>query len=276
MAIYIYGLLCPLANTVRYVGKSSNPEKRLNGHLCGARRRHYDHHTARWLRKLQADGLRPSVVILHEVASDERWQDVERQFISSAAERGWLLTNSTAGGEGLDYLDPEDDRRYREKLSRSQKAVWSTPERRAEARARSLAVAADPELLARRNEAIRKAFSDPGVRARAAEINREINSRPETNAKRGAKSKAMWADPKIRQKLMAAYAAPETKTKQSERKKASWADPVTGAKLRAVHSSDEVRRKKSESARRRSSPEYRAMMAERTRAAWAQRKAAKE
>lgn len=269
MKIFIYGLVCPVSGVVRYVGKSTNPEKRLRGHLCAARCGAYNHHTARWLRSLGEQ--EPAIVILHEVCEGERWQDVERAFIATAADRGWKLTNSTAGGEGLDYLNPEDEARYRENLSRGMAAYSRTQKGRARLM-KMVSAALEPEALERRNRAIRSAYQRPDVFARHSAASKEVNARPEVKASRSESGKAMWLDPDKRRRILDAYASPETKAKQSARKRASWADPVTGAKMRAIHSSEETRRKKSEAAHRRATPEYRAMMAEKTRLSWERRR----
>lgn len=268
MAIFIYGLECPVERTIRYVGKSNNPRCRHKAHISAAHRGVYDHHTARWIRRLLRDGLRPSLVILREVKAGERWQDVEREVIASAKSRGWRLTNSTAGGEGLDYINPEDEARYRANLKRAMDAYNATPEGRARQR-RMVEAALEPEALARRNAAIKEALSRPEVKERLSRAASELNSRPEVKAAKSKAAKEVWRNPEMRTRFMAGNASPEKKAKQSVARQAAWADTEAGSKLRAIHSSDEVRRKKSESARRRSTPEYRAMMAERTRAAWA-------
>jgi predicted GIY-YIG superfamily endonuclease len=135
--IYIYGLKCPTDNVIRYVGKSIDPEKRLKGHVSGAKNYAYDHHTARWIRKLISSGSRPELVLLHKVGENERWQDVERAFIASAVERGWKLTNSTRGGEGLDYINGADRAWWLLRCSIAQSAIWDEPGRREEQGKRS-------------------------------------------------------------------------------------------------------------------------------------------
>jgi hypothetical protein len=246
LAIYIYGLHCPVAGTIRYVGKSTKPAKRLNAHMCGAKSFTYSHHTARWLRKLDASGLRPSVVILHECQSGERWQDVERQFIASAAERGWQLTNSTAGGEGLDYTDPVAEAAYRAKLSASLKAVWSTPERRQEARERSQAIAADKEALAKRNEAIRLAYANPEVRQKFSAINTEIGSRPEVKAAKSSASRGHWRRSEYRAAIVAARNDPAFTVEQGNRLRKRWADPDARKKMNSARWTPEKRREQAD------------------------------
>lgn len=268
MANYIYGLVCPIAGVVRYVGKSTRPQARLRAHIHGAVREAYDHHTSRWLRKLKAADLEPTLIILHEVAEGERWQDAERAFIASAPDRGWKLTNSTAGGEGLDYIDPEADARYRANLSAAMTKVWGTPERRLVAQARSRKFYSDPVASAAKAAAVRKAYERPEVLARASEINREIGSRPEVKAAKSQKAKAAWSDPITGSKRRATFKADATRAKMSASAKARFAEP--GAK--AYLSTPEQRAKLSAAAQRRSTPEYRAMMAAKTAASWKKRK----
>jgi hypothetical protein len=175
--IYIYGLKCPLENYIRYIGKSTNPKKRLAGHISSALCGQYNHRTARWIRKLYRLSLQPELLILHTVSDGERWQDIERQFISSADSRGWRLTNSTAGGEGLDFRDPADQAAWRKKLSEKHKKIWGTDERWAEAKARSLKAWADPEITARRLTSSKSAHNRPDVKARNLEVLAEISLR---------------------------------------------------------------------------------------------------
>lgn len=212
--IYIYGLKCPIAGVIRYVGKSIQPELRAAQHVRDCMRLH--HHTARWVRTLRAVGLEPESC----VTDDENWRDIERAFIAGAEERGWKLTNSTEGGEGFASL-PIGDARMREKRSTSLKRTWNRPEVKAEAKQRGL-----------------KAWSDPvaGARRRAA------------------------------------ITAPNVRAKQSVAAKARWSDPVKGAAARQSSSSTEKRHRLSDAAIRRATPEYRSMMAEKTRVSWGKRR----
>ena len=130
--------------------------------------------------------------------------------------------------------------------------------------------AADSEI---RKAALRAALRTPEYREKMRGIGAEIASRPEVKAAKSEKSRAMWRDRSARERILASFASDDCKRKQSESKIAAWSDPIVGAKLRAIHSSEEVRKKKSEAARRRATPEYRAMMAERTRLSWEKRRA---
>lgn len=97
MINYIYSLHDPLTLEQRYIGKSSNPEKRYKQHLKPYYLRP-DTYKNRWLKSLLAKGLKPAMLILCEC---EPWEDInriEKDFIR------WLggnrLTNTTLGGDG--------------------------------------------------------------------------------------------------------------------------------------------------------------------------------
>lgn len=274
MKVFIYALVCPVAEKIRYIGKSIAPEKRLRGHINSARTYGSKHHTAAWLRKLDGLGLAPSLQILEVVESGEDWRTRERSWISSSIAQGLPLTNTTIGGEGLDYIKQEDQERYRKNHQAAMSAYWATPKGQQQ-RKNVIAAALAPEALARRNAAKLVTQKAPAYRAKMKVVNSEIAARPEVKAKHSADSKRMWQDPAKRANFMEKFAGAECKMKQSESKIKAWADPEVGSKMRAVHASEESRKRKSEAAQRRNTPEYRALLSERLTAAWARRKAEK-
>ncbi|WP_349573117.1 GIY-YIG nuclease family protein [Azotobacter salinestris] len=274
MPVHIYGLFCPIDGVVRYIGKSSNPKKRLSAHISSSIRSAYHHHTARWIRRLASEGLYPELRILHTMRVGEDWRECERAWIAKGLENGWPLTNSTLGGEGLDYLDPADEAKYRANLAAAMKR-YRDSHKWAEDQARMTNAAKSGENLTRRNEAIARSAKRPEFIERMRCVNSEINARPEVKRKKSSKSKAMWADQGMRARVEKALSSPECKAKQSAARAAAWADPETGARLRELHSSEEVRANKSAAAKARATPEYRAMMADKTRLSWEKRRKAK-
>lgn len=92
---FIYILIDPRNNQIRYVGKANNPKKRLEGHL-GDKRKTYK---TNWIKNLKSKELRPVIEIIDEVALDE-WQFWEQHYISLYKSWGFKLTNATIGGEG--------------------------------------------------------------------------------------------------------------------------------------------------------------------------------
>jgi hypothetical protein len=93
----IYGLVDPRDNQIRYVGKTVEPAKRLYMHIWSARSGRFDNHRDRWIRRVLALGLEPSMTIL-ETTTRERWQERERYWIAALPN----LTNISAGGDGVD------------------------------------------------------------------------------------------------------------------------------------------------------------------------------
>lgn len=97
ISIVIYGLLEPFSEEVRYVGKTKDLQGRIRDHL------HYDKsdtYKARWINKLQEQGLDPFVKVLEEVAASTPWQEREKFWIKKLKSEGHRLTNASDGGDG--------------------------------------------------------------------------------------------------------------------------------------------------------------------------------
>ncbi len=244
MAVYIYGLFCPIAETIRYVGKSVNPNDRLLGHLKHARNGNSKHHTGRWLAKLLKQDLVPEVIILHEVQPGEKWQDVERSFIASGASMGWLLTNTTAGGEGVEYISAEEQAEawaktgavvrhkwtlpeYRE----ANKKYWDQPGKRSEyankTRDRWLDDNQRPALL----DSIRKFAAKPEVKAKRNASLKKFYSNPDNVSRMAAFVKAAYAKPGGKDKIRAASSNPAVRLKRSLIGKRNWSKPEFREKM---------------------------------------------
>lgn len=97
--VYIYVLIDPRTDEVRYVGQALNAESRYAGHLNDGTC--VDSHKARWIRKLLNLGLLPELEVIDKVLGED----------ANLAECAWIyhyryelrmkLTNGTEGGEGL-------------------------------------------------------------------------------------------------------------------------------------------------------------------------------
>lgn len=94
--VYIYGLIDPLTNQLKYVGKSVSPKLRLRKHL--SERHKYDTHKDRWLRKLINSNTKPELIII-DVVKECEWVFWEQFYISYYKSIGCNLTNGTIGGD---------------------------------------------------------------------------------------------------------------------------------------------------------------------------------
>jgi hypothetical protein len=177
--IVIYALRCPVSGGIRYIGKSSNPQKRLKYHIMQARAGNICH-CGGWIRILLSNGLKPTLEIVKEVAESECWIKAEKEAIAEHRAKGCRLTNMTDGGEGAACTDPEI-------LARKNAAI-----RVAHAR---------PDVAEKNSANAKRNWANAEFRQRHAAAMELVNSDPAVRAKKAAASKRMWSDPKHREKM---------------------------------------------------------------------------
>lgn len=209
MPTYIYALHCPIAKTVRYIGKSVDPTERFEQHLYFAKTRRANHHTARWIRKVLTAGLTPTLEVFYEVQEDEDWREVERFWIAEAESFGWRLTNTTAGGDGVEMTCPIAIASWKAAV----KARWQ-----------------DPVLRKRNSEKLAAYYATPEGKANKI----RTSSRPEKLEASRQSQIALWETKEYREKQMALIASPELVEKASELSRRLWAEPEFRAKQEAA------------------------------------------
>ncbi len=122
--VFIYALVDPVTDKIRYIGKTKSPTKRVADHLCTREK----NHRGCWIRSLKERGLAPRFQILSEVPED-RWQMWERGYIEIYRQAGFDLVNETDGGDGVSsgtILSTETKR----KMSLGQRGKVRSPETR--------------------------------------------------------------------------------------------------------------------------------------------------
>lgn len=143
--VAIYALTDPRDGTVRYVGKSKRPQRRLAEHKGRGADNPW---RARWIAEVRAAGYEPGLRIL-EWCSESEWKERERHWEAVFRSQGEPLTNLAECGKGrIYYFSTEAGRAHmravlQESRSRPEvldkaragiKASWATEERREHAR----------------------------------------------------------------------------------------------------------------------------------------------
>jgi len=206
---FIYTLSDPAyPERIRYVGCSVDPVARLRQHCRDAARATATRtHKTSWLRSVLAAGRKPTVCVVSEVAV-AAWQDAERAYIAHCRNAGCRLTNSTSGGDGVIDLSPD--------------------------------------ALARRSEAVRRAWTDPVMKLRQADACKRFANTDEGRAAQRDRVAARWASPdaRVRQRealrrahregRKADMTKPGYRAQRSKIAKRLWADSAYRAKAVAA------------------------------------------
>lgn len=114
---YIYALIDPRTDEVRYIGKALRPTERFSGHIRDCRK----HPRTQWIQGLRRNGLVPKLSILEGPCED--WSTAEKKWIAHYLSQGARLTNLTDGGEGVGtygwWLGKKMSAEARKKMSKS-------------------------------------------------------------------------------------------------------------------------------------------------------------
>jgi hypothetical protein len=123
---YIYGLVDPRTNFIRYIGKAKDTKRRYAGHLIPSQLETHSHHRANWLKELLRFGLKPIMEILETVPTAQ-WEEAEREWIAMFRNLPGYpdLTNATDGGEGVDGFTPSKE--VRRKIAESHRGIRMPP-----------------------------------------------------------------------------------------------------------------------------------------------------
>ncbi|MNQ38817.1 hypothetical protein D3C85_524110 [compost metagenome] len=219
MTTYIYGLYCPVADAIRYVGKSDDPVNRLTSHLSAAKGSYYEHHTCRWLKKILRAGHVPRLVYLQEVDNTDCWKQAERNWIIRARDLGWPITNTAEGGQGVTFPTEQDEARF----CAAVKAGVNTPKELARRGEDMRQRHQDPVYRAK----VAKAMADPEMIKRRGESIKAARNTLESKAKTSAQAKAQHADPAYKANhsasIKAKRSSPESRAKTSAQMLERWA-----------------------------------------------------
>lgn len=123
---YIYVLIDPRTDQIRYVGQCVNPKERYADHRenqKGTCRR------ANWLNLLRSLNLKPLMEVIEE-CDESNWSEREIYWIAEHKKRDYDLVNTTIGGEGvLGLKHTEETKQKLSVLSKQQKRSKETTQK---------------------------------------------------------------------------------------------------------------------------------------------------
>lgn len=94
---YIYKLIDPETNDIRYIGQTDNIKRRYNDHISSSFNESsdsYNTYKARWIRKLKSRDLLPLIEIVEECIDFIQSNIRENYYIQKLTNEGYKLTNS--------------------------------------------------------------------------------------------------------------------------------------------------------------------------------------
>lgn len=106
---YIYILIDPITNEVKYVGKTDYPNNRLKGHIKDVNRKKCkNQHKKAWIKNL-LNLNSPPIFYVVDIVKFEEWTFWEQHYISLYKSWGFNLVNKTNGGDGggVEHLTTE-------------------------------------------------------------------------------------------------------------------------------------------------------------------------
>jgi group I intron endonuclease len=106
--IYIYILIDPRDNQIRYVGKTNNPIGRMRSHMNYCYKE--TNHKSYWLRQLADMEIEPILYVIEETTIAE-WEEREKFWIRYYKNEGCNLTNLSWGGQGNLGIEVSDETR---------------------------------------------------------------------------------------------------------------------------------------------------------------------
>lgn len=150
---YIYALLDPDTDEIRYIGWTKQPPIRFSGHISDAKRR-CKSHCNRWVATLLECGKLPVMQIIEETDTDH-FAERECYWIDYHRSIGTRLTNTADGGSGAPgvHLSDEHKKRLSEIAKASGRKPPNTPEVRAKISATNTGRKDSVDVRKRKSEA---------------------------------------------------------------------------------------------------------------------------
>jgi hypothetical protein len=122
MDIKIYGLIEPITNEIKYIGKTKQElSKRLYAHIHESKNSNTKKN--KWIKSLTNKNLKPKIEEI-DIVSESNWEFWEQYWISQFKAWGFELKNTDEGGKGqssefMKKNNPMFKKENREKISKS-------------------------------------------------------------------------------------------------------------------------------------------------------------
>jgi group I intron endonuclease len=97
--VYIYKLICPTTNEIKYVGKTLRLEKRRSEHNMFKSKKSLSK-VEKWENELISNGYKPIFEVI-EICSEHEWEQREIFWIKYFKDNNITLLNMTVGGDGV-------------------------------------------------------------------------------------------------------------------------------------------------------------------------------
>lgn len=215
---YIYGLVDPRNNKLRYIGKSDDPKVRFAKHIREAKRSTILHRCA-WIRGLLNEGLSPKLILLMQIPS-LKWQISERLLIFSLKSSNYDLTNMADGGlGGSTSRGKKRSKESRKNIQQGLKKLWDNNDQLREKQRQDAKKLWATESFRKRRDI---ALNNPEVKTRMSRSQKDRWNNPEIREMQSLVGKRNWQDPKMRQVM-------------TDKIKNKWQDPVFREKMSLSH-----------------------------------------
>src|SRR5271163_2259633 len=94
---YVYGLIDPITEELRYVGSTYRLNKRYNEHISQLKKNSYKNN---WIKQLLSQNIKPEMFIIEECETEEEMYKAEEWHIIYFKQMECRLTNNSIGGRG--------------------------------------------------------------------------------------------------------------------------------------------------------------------------------
>lgn len=225
----VYAVVDPRSDEIRYVGQTKRLHDRARRHRYGK-----THGNVKaWERELISLGLKPIFRVLEDGLAASQIDERECYWIVKGLALGWPLLNLLSGPTG--YVGGNIPCEVRQKISETMRENWANVEFRDEQTRRIRKALADPEIRARLSQLASERELAPETREKISLTLQELWQDPEYRKKQVQahieSSRVQWQDEDFRETHQKAMNKPETKARISQKAKEMWADPKIRAKL---------------------------------------------